>query len=65
MESIGIFRFLEKSESGSREYSQLKLEIAEIAESNFLLAMVGVIFMFVFLLVVSVAGLHFHYKGFF
>jgi hypothetical protein len=54
-----------KSDSGSWEYSQLTSEIADIAESSFLFAMVGVIFMFIFLLVVSVAGLHFHYKGFF
>ena len=65
MEFIGSFRSLVKSDFGSLEYSQLISEIADIAESNFLFAMVGVIFMFIFLLVVSVAGLHFHYKGFF
>ena len=55
MEFIGSFRSLVKSDFGSLEYSQLISEIADIAESNFFFAMVGVIFMFVFLLVVSVA----------
>ena len=37
----------------------------EIAESNFLFAMVGVIFIFTFLLVVSVAGVTFSLQAFF
>ena len=65
MESIGSFRFLEKSESGSWEYSQPISEMDEIAESNFLFAMVGVIFIFTFLLVVSVAGVTFSLQGLF
>ena len=53
---MGNLRSLLKSESGSLENSQLVFEMAAIAEFSFPLAMVGVIFMFLCLLVVFVAG---------